>query len=100
MRPPPVFGIDINKRHFPQRANKEQKMSDTSAVGLQALSGTFAGLTTITIAMRFYSRHRSKAPVLIDDWLMIPAWVCHRRPVTAMFDATITLIASFSPYAD
>lgn len=51
------------------------KMSDTSAVGLEALCGAFIGLTTITIVLRFYGRYRQKLPFLADDWLMIPAWV-------------------------
>lgn len=50
-------------------------MLDTSFNGLAALSGTFLGLTTASIVLRFYARHKQKVPLLMDDWLTIPAWV-------------------------
>ena len=43
--------------------------------GIGSLCGTLCGLTTATMALRFYVRHRQGAPLLIDDWSMFPAWV-------------------------
>ena len=50
-------------------------MSDTSAAGLEALTGTLLGLSVITVGLRFYARRKTKAPIMADDWLMVGALV-------------------------
>jgi hypothetical protein len=50
-------------------------MSDTTASGLGALSGTLLGLTTVAVILRFYARWKIKSHIGTDDLLMLPAWV-------------------------
>ncbi|TEY32148.1 hypothetical protein BOTCAL_0750g00010 [Botryotinia calthae] len=40
--------------------------------GSLALGGCMLGLSTVSVALRFYSRLKQKAPLKTDDWLMIP----------------------------
>lgn len=55
------------------------KMSDTSGDGVKAVSAVFAVLTAIVVALRFWARRRQKAPLLADDWLMVPTLVIQKR---------------------
>lgn len=55
-------------------------MSDTSAAGLYTLASVLLGLGVISVILRFYARRHQKAPLLVDDWLLIPALV---RPLAA-----------------
>ena len=50
-------------------------MLDTSFNGLASLSGTLLGLTTVSVALRFYTRYKQEAPLKLDDWFTLPAWV-------------------------
>jgi hypothetical protein len=50
-------------------------MSTTSTYGLQALSGALLGITTITVALRFYARRSQRAYIGADDWLIIPGYL-------------------------
>lgn len=50
-------------------------MSDTSAAGISALTGTFIGLSVVAVGSRFCARHKLKAPFMVDDWLMLLALV-------------------------
>jgi len=47
-------------------------MSSTSYEGNMALSSSMLGLSTVFIALRFFTRNAQKAPLKIDDWLMVP----------------------------
>lgn len=50
-------------------------MSDSSLSGLYAVSSVLLAFAVICVALRFYARHVKKAPLLADDWLLIPALV-------------------------
>jgi hypothetical protein len=50
-------------------------MSSSSKEGLLAVCGTFTGLCTISVGLRFYGRRLQKQPLRADDWIMIPALV-------------------------
>ena len=41
-----------------------------------ALGIVFPILCALTVALRFYVRRRKAVPLLADDWLTIPAWIC------------------------
>lgn len=60
-------------------------MSSTSAPGLTALSSTLLGLSTIVVGLRFYARHLQKAPLKIDDWIMIPCLLLFLGTTTCTF---------------
>ncbi|TGO82651.1 hypothetical protein BPOR_0784g00030 [Botrytis porri] len=47
-------------------------MSSTSHEGLTAVASSMLALSTVSIALRFYSRRVQKAPLKTDDWIMIP----------------------------
>ncbi|TGO67701.1 hypothetical protein BOTNAR_0037g00380 [Botryotinia narcissicola] len=47
-------------------------MSTTSHEGLTAVASSMLALSTVSIALRFYSRRVQKAPLKTDDWIMIP----------------------------
>lgn len=50
-------------------------MSTTSHEGLTAVASSMLALSTVSIALRFYSRRVQKAPLKTDDWIMIPCLV-------------------------
>jgi hypothetical protein len=50
-----------------------QPVSQASLIGMSA---SLMGLGIIAVALRFYARKYQKAPLQLDDWLMIPAVVC------------------------
>ncbi|KHO11391.1 DDE superfamily endonuclease, CENP-B-like protein [Metarhizium robertsii ARSEF 23] len=50
-------------------------MSEASAAALYAMSGVLIGVSVITVTMRFYARRCQKAPLLADDWLLIPSLI-------------------------
>ncbi|KAB8300847.1 hypothetical protein EYC80_002775 [Monilinia laxa] len=47
-------------------------MSTTSHRGLLALGSSLLALSIVSVILRFYSRRIQKAPLKIDDWIMIP----------------------------
>lgn len=55
-------------------------MSTTSHRGLLALGSSLLALSVVSVILRFYSRRIQKAPLKVDDWIMIPCLVC---PVTS-----------------
>ncbi|EPE28160.1 hypothetical protein GLAREA_04951 [Glarea lozoyensis ATCC 20868] len=48
-------------------------MSSTSYEGLMALSSCMLGLSTISVALRFWVRTKQKASYKADDWFMVPS---------------------------
>jgi hypothetical protein len=48
---------------------------DTSLNGIASVCGTLLGLTTLSIILRFVSRYKQRASILIDDWAVASAWV-------------------------
>ena len=46
-----------------------------------ALSSCMLGLSTIFIALRFFTRNAQKAPLKADDWLMVPCLVRVHKPI-------------------
>lgn len=74
------------------------KMSDTSGDGVKAVSAVFAVLTAIAVALRFWARRRQKAPLLADDWLMVPTLVIQKRFIflAAIANRTQSLANIFS----
>jgi hypothetical protein len=53
----------------------EISMLDTTVNGLASLSSTLLFLTILTIILRFYARRKQNAPLQIDDWMIVAAWV-------------------------
>ena len=60
-------------------------MLDTTVNGLASLSSTLLFLTIVTIALRFYARRKQNAPLQMDDWMVVAAWVCFLQ----LFDLAI-----------
>lgn len=60
-------------------------MSTTSHEGLTAVASSLLALSTVSVALRFYSRHIQKAPLKADDWIMIP---CLVRTCYFVFEAS------------
>ena len=54
-------------------------MSTTSLSGIEAVCGTFIGLTAIAVGLRFYARKKQRVPFLADDWCMLVAVVSLSR---------------------
>lgn len=50
--------------------------ADTSPAGVIAAGAIFPPLCTALLAARFVCRKRTKARLLTDDWLLVPAVVC------------------------
>lgn len=50
-------------------------MSLTSKDGFLAVAGSFLGLTTITVGLRFYARHHQGLPYKADDAFAAIGWV-------------------------
>ncbi|KAK5997679.1 hypothetical protein PT974_00034 [Cladobotryum mycophilum] len=50
-------------------------MLDTQVNGVAALSSAFLFLTTTTVLLRFLARHRQKAYISTDDYMVVAAWV-------------------------
>jgi len=48
---------------------------------LVAMSVALPTFGLVAVALRFYTRHVQKATLMLDDWLILPAWV--RRTTTA-----------------
>lgn len=62
-----VMGIvDLPKAH----------LGEGSAVSLVALGSVLLLLATQAVALRFWSRKSTGARLLLDDWMVLPAWVC------------------------
>lgn len=50
---------------------------DQSVGGVASLVGILLFLTTSTLVLRFIARFMQREVSFgVDDWLMIPAWVC------------------------
>lgn len=44
---------------------------------MYAIAGVMIVLAIIPVPFRFYARRFKKQPVLLDDWLILPALVSH-----------------------
>ncbi|OAA44135.1 hypothetical protein NOR_03863 [Metarhizium rileyi] len=60
-------------------------MQEASADSLHAVAGVLLGLSVITIALRFFARHRQRAPLLVDDWLLLPALITFAGTCACLF---------------
>lgn len=50
-------------------------MSESSASSLHIVGSVLLGISVICVSLRFYARRRQKAPLLADDWILVPAVV-------------------------
>lgn len=50
-------------------------MSEASASSLHVVGSVLLGISVICVSLRFYARYRQKAPLLADDWILVPAVV-------------------------
>ncbi|TAQ89241.1 hypothetical protein B7494_g2429 [Chlorociboria aeruginascens] len=46
-----------------------------SVSGLTSVSSTLLAVTTITIILRFVARYKQNARILMDDWMVVSAWI-------------------------
>ncbi|OAA73819.1 hypothetical protein ISF_00720 [Cordyceps fumosorosea ARSEF 2679] len=51
------------------------RLGEGSAVSLVALGAVLLVLGTQATALRFWARRRTGSPLLLDDWMSLPAWM-------------------------
>ncbi|KAF4631663.1 hypothetical protein G7Y89_g6466 [Cudoniella acicularis] len=73
-------------------------MSSSSNEGFLAVCGTFTGLCTIFVGLRFYARRLQKLPLMADDWLMIPTLVSYVGAATCCFISVADKMLGYSSH--
>ena len=50
-------------------------MSDTQPGAVIAIGAVMPTLASLAVALRFYIRRKFRHPILVDDWILLPAAV-------------------------